>query len=349
MDSKITAALNRIELSVSNGSTSSTIKLMSGATELSSQTIQMNGLVTFSSLTESGKTSINGANIQTGTITASKIDASELKVDAANITGTLAIGKLPDTVAQKNDIPTKLSAFTNDEGFQGKSGITTIIDGRVTADYIEALDISARKLKGEKIYLRDDDGNLVSTFTLNAADTADYKLDIEADALAIVTSPGNLYLAQGEGNCFIMIRPGNIRTNGPILPATDDSDWLGSGSKRWTDIYAVNGTIQTSDRAKKKDINYDLSRYDALFNALAPCTFRFTDSHDRIHIGMISQDVEERMEQCGIDSMELAAFIKSPDENGGYRYGLRYSEFISLLIDQVQKLKKRIKKLEEAA
>ena len=87
---------------------------------------------------------------------------------------------------------------------------------------------------------------------------------------------------------------------------------------------------------------------DGFFDSLAPCSFRFVNG-DRVHIGMISQDVEERMEQCGIDSMELAAFIKSPDENGGYRYGLRYSEFISLLIDQVQKLKKRVRKLEETA
>ena len=66
-------------------------------------------------------------------------------------------------------------------------------------------------------------------------------------------------------------------------------------------------------------------------------------------MGLIAQDVEECMTACGIDSMELAAFIKSPGEDGsGYDYCLRYGEFISLLIDQVQKLKKRVQKLEEA-
>ena len=68
---------------------------------------------------------------------------------------------------------------------------------------------------------------------------------------------------------------------------------------------------------------------------------------------MISQDVEAVMEQCGISDLEFAAFIKSAarDESmqvieGKYDYALRYTEFIPLLIWQVQALKERVNALE---
>jgi len=83
---------------------------------------------------------VQAADIQ-GKLTAEQIDATELKVDAANVTGTLVIGQLPSTVAETSDIPTKLSALENDSGFQNESGVTSIVGGVVTTDFIEALNI----------------------------------------------------------------------------------------------------------------------------------------------------------------------------------------------------------------
>jgi phage minor structural protein len=98
---------------------------------------------------EDGKLAVPSANI-TGQLTASQIDASALKVDAANITGTLTIGQLPRTVAKTSDIPTKVSGLTNDAGYQTRTGVVSIIDGRITADYVEALEIkvSAAQITG---------------------------------------------------------------------------------------------------------------------------------------------------------------------------------------------------------
>ena len=53
-------------LSVSNGSQSSTITLMSGSAAISSQTIYMTGVVTFTNLSTQGQTVINGGNIAAG-------------------------------------------------------------------------------------------------------------------------------------------------------------------------------------------------------------------------------------------------------------------------------------------
>ena len=74
-----------------------------------------------------------------GRITADYVEALEIKVAAAQITGTLTIGQLPDSVAETSDIPTKVSELTNDSGYQNRTGVVSIIDGHITADYVEGL------------------------------------------------------------------------------------------------------------------------------------------------------------------------------------------------------------------
>ena len=78
---------------------------------------------------------IGSANIK-GTLTAEQIDATNLKVDAANITGTLTIGQLQD-----GTIPTSVSQLNNDVGYQTETGVVTIVNGTITADYIKTLNL----------------------------------------------------------------------------------------------------------------------------------------------------------------------------------------------------------------
>ena len=79
--STLTQTVNGFSLSVSNGTSSSTIKLMSGSTVISSKTIQFTGGVVFKSeLSTKGSTTINGSNITTGTINA-------CNVNGVNVTG----------------------------------------------------------------------------------------------------------------------------------------------------------------------------------------------------------------------------------------------------------------------
>ena len=77
-----------------------------------------------------------------GVIGGCTITNGALDVPAANISGVLTIGQLPNTVAEISDIPTNVSQLNNDAGYENSSGVVTIIDGRVTAAYVEALSIS---------------------------------------------------------------------------------------------------------------------------------------------------------------------------------------------------------------
>lgn len=110
--SSLEQTVDGFTLSVSNGDASSTISLKSGNTTISSETIRMTGLVSFSDLSTSGKTTIHGGNITTGTLSADKITSgtldadkvtiSNLTVDAASITsGTIASARIPNLSADK--------------------------------------------------------------------------------------------------------------------------------------------------------------------------------------------------------------------------------------------------------
>lgn len=80
--SELEQKVDGFTLTVSNGSTTSTIQLKSGSTVISSQTISMTGLVSFTALgSKQSQTFIDGGNIKTGTISADMIDVSDLKVN----------------------------------------------------------------------------------------------------------------------------------------------------------------------------------------------------------------------------------------------------------------------------
>ena len=68
-----------IRLSVTNGETSSSFKLTAGTATLSSGDIKFTGFVTFAGLS-GGTTTIDGACIKTGSISADRIDVNSLKV-----------------------------------------------------------------------------------------------------------------------------------------------------------------------------------------------------------------------------------------------------------------------------
>lgn len=243
--SSITQKVDNITLSVSNGSTSSSISLSVGGVTVSSQTIQMNGLVTFTGLAN-GTTTIDGACIKTGTIEASRIDTDSLYVNAANITGSLVIGQLPDNVATTGDIPDKVSELENDEGYQTERGVVTIIDGTVTADYVEALGVRARYLQGETVQLLSSRGSLVGTMDIVNTNSGDgLTIGTNRGGIRIETGQsGNIYISSGHGP-FLMLGYGDTGSTamcqlggGPlVIPGASYGNRAPSGSGEYGEVY----------------------------------------------------------------------------------------------------------------
>lgn len=158
-------------------------------------------------------------------------------------------------------------------------------------------------------------------------------------------------------------------TDAAFCPNVTNDVPLGLSNKRWSTVYAKTGTINTSDRTKKHDIKDLTEVYEKLFLKLQPKSFIFNDG-DRVHIGAISQDVEDAMHELGMSAEDFAGFCKDirydyreynddgtpveesryvvtdDDGNPVYDYALRYQDFIFLTIHMVQKLFIKMEKIE---
>lgn len=236
--------------------------------QLQQITARVNGLegdftevsVTLDGLTvtdSTGKTVINGSMVQTsnlyvnaanitGTLTANQIDATNLHVNAANIDGPLVIGQLPDNVATTGDIPDRVSELENDEGYQTERGVVTIIDGTVTADYVEALGVRARYLQGETVQLLSSSGSLVGTMDIVNTNTGDgLTIGTNRGGIRIETGQsGNVYISSGYGP-FLMLGYGDTGSTamcqlggGPlVLPGASYGSRAPSGSGEYGEVY----------------------------------------------------------------------------------------------------------------
>lgn len=155
-----------------------------------------------------------------------------------------------------------------------------------------------------------------------------------------------------------------------ICPNVSNQMSCGTKNKLWTTVFSKTGAINTSDRTKKHNIIDLTETYEQLFLKLKPKSFIFNDG-DRVHIGAISQDVEDAMHELGMSAEEFAGFCKDirydyreynddgtpvesskipcKDEDGNiiYDYALRYQEFIFLTVHMVQKLWNRVEILEK--
>ena len=147
-----------------------------------------------------------------------------------------------------------------------------------------------------------------------------------------------------------------------ILPKLNGS-WtknvinLGSSNYPFASVWVNGGTCSGSDRNIKEEINLYHENIEKAYMEFQPVSYKFknfvsTDSHDRIHYGLIAQDVEDTLHKYNITNEEagflLIDYLDKPNEAGKLvNYGLRYGEFIPLNMHMTQKAHRRIDSLEE--
>ena len=223
----------------------------------------------------------------------------------------------------------------------GSSG--TIIDGGA----IDTDTLYLDSLYGNTIYLYDRSGDIGAEIQMTGAASAESgAFDLTSGALRFSAFEGDVFIQSYDGYVTLDGWSG-ISCHGDFLPGANDRYNLGDGGLVWADIYAASGTINTSDREKKEAIVYGLYKLNGLLDKLEPCTFRFRDgTSGRSHAGFIAQDVEEALEELGLTTADFAGLVKSPREDGGYDYFLRYNEFIPINTWEIQKLKARVAELE---
>lgn len=296
--------------------------------------VDANGYLTCSGASISGAIRATSLNVTGASITG-------LTVDAASVTGNLSASRINGGILDFNNFSVNhLSA--ND--------ITT---GLLSADYI--------KLGGDMaVYDALNSGTVGGWlgYTTGAYGGAGIHMqsglgEVVATASGAKLCYGGNTLSVTEGgaqtNCRMAVG-GDLVVSGSTAPSVDGAGSLGFSDYRWSVVYAQTGTITTSDREKKTDISYALERYDALFEKLRPASYRLkSGTSGRTHTGLVAQDVEQALASCGLTGQDFAAFVKTPRKDGSADYGLRYEELIALCIRQVQRLRERVRKLEETA
>ena len=338
-----------ITLSVTNGEDSSTIRLMAGSTQISSQVVQFTGVVTFTDLSTSGATVINGNNITTGTISADRINLTgaitwnDLATDAKNqVTSAQNTASSAQSTASSAQNTANTAYSWAYSALNTANSVDNIVSGwqynggtYLGGTMLVTSTVTATKLQGGQVTLLDSTGASRGIIYVRSADTADSAIEMHSNgAMALTTGSGNLYL-QGVAA---------IQLSSPLIqPDVSYYSDLGSTSYRWRDIYLNNSPSVSSDQSVKYDIEDLPEKYVTLFDRMNPCRFKLlTGTSGRYHTGFIAQQVKEAMDFAGVSDMEFGGWISAVDEEGNHLLSLRYEEMIALVWAKVKQLEERI-------
>ena len=132
-------------------------------------------------------------------------------------------------------------------------------------------------------------------------------------------SPNRLFIACNDTGLDFESNTDAIRPCSGAGGARDDVIDLGRPDVRFDDIYATNGTIQTSDANEKQQIAELTDAEITAAKAISALfkTFKWnkavTEKGDaaRTHAGVIAQDVQAAMTAAGLDAGDYAFFISS--------------------------------------
>lgn len=152
---------------------------------------------------------------------------------------------------------------------------------------------------------------------------------------------GHIY-GQGSGGALLLLGTGttdSVVLDGGVnafYPNVDNAWSNGYSTRRWTTVFATNGTIQTSDARLKRDIA-NLKAADGLpaVLKLRPVTFHWKEpSADRtIHYGFVAQEVQTILP----DVVDIG-------NDSRHTLGMNYSSIIPSIVKAVQELNQKVER-----
>lgn len=271
------------------------------------------------------QTQVNGLNNAYSSLNQS-VNSISLGVYNGDSSSTITLYRDNVAIASQNISFRGMVTFDDLNGNHG----TTIDGGAINTNTLQL-----NSLYGNYIYLRDARGNIGAEFRIGAASSASDRCELMARAIMLTTSGGHIFLDSRAGT--VEIGDYNVQVDANVIPNRANMFSCGSYGFPWADVYSQDGTIQASDRAGKKEVEYDMDRYSGLFDRLRPCSFlRVNGTSGRRHHGFIAQEVKEALEAEGLTGMDFAGYA---EWDGGC--GLRYGEIIAMLVHEVQQLKKK--------
>jgi len=142
-----------------------------------------------------------------------------------------------------------------------------------------------------------------------------------------------------------------------IVPVTDGNLDLGASWNSWTNIYATNTTIQTSDIRKKIDIQPLSYGIESIMN-IRPVSYKWKDEvygklnikerDKRVKIGFITQEVNTVIPEVIVDQEWTAKSESEPDvvvKKETKIMGMRYIELLPVVVKATQEHEGIIEKI----
>ena len=126
-----------------------------------------------------------------------------------------------------------------------------------------------------------------------------------------------------------------------FAPGRDSHCSLGNSGNKWTEVWADDGTINTSDgKLKIIDATFDYGL--SYIQEFKPISFKWTWGK-RTHMGFNANDIGTKIKNGTIPDSGL--YIENKQEDGSIDTALRKSELIAPLVKSVQELKAQIDEL----
>jgi len=175
-------------------------------------------------------------------------------------------------------------------------------------------------------------GNQNKIVARNAANNADYTI--------LTTTAGDNVSLGSSSNSYVL-----SAANLGIAPSADNTQTCGQTAARWSAVWAVNGTIQTSDPTLKTDIKpVDPAQAVKLVQTLQPIRFKWKDGGGgkpgkRQHWGWNAENVRTVFAAAGED---FGGFVQAED---GSKH-LRPDQLVPVLCAALQDALRRIEVLE---
>ena len=138
---------------------------------------------------------------------------------------------------------------------------------------------------------------------------------LSANANMAVAYPDSYFNFQGGGNTSAAVNQLFIHSD-KVTPGRDNAQSFGSPDLRISQVYAAQGSINTSDaRLKTETSGIPENLLEAWGKQVSPCLFQWLDSIEekgtdkaRIHSGFIAQQVEKAFKAAGFDPARYAAW-----------------------------------------
>ena len=247
-----------------------------------------------------------------------------------------------------------LQAGTNSIAFKNASGTSRFIsnntDFTINTNLVLSNGLSTFKFNKTETYnpvikVDDDQGDIGQLIALQTGATTKGNIGISGSLGYDIYIAGGTSSSTGVGLRFIDYQTAKYaspcRGDGSTLDNVMD---LGSSGARFDDIYATNGTIQTSDRNLKQDIQ-ELS--DAEKRVATACKgllrrYKYNSAVEekgnnaRYHFGIIAQDLQNAFANEGLDAGDYGMFISDTytdnEGNEQTRLGVRYNELLTFII-----------------